>query len=757
MDLGVGLAILIVLFLLFRWWGRSKPAAKSTASATSQPRTSREPVADARWIKPSETVVVAGTSVARGLFYFGTSLPAQYGYGNSHALINPSLRAASRPGNVAGTSVPYYPSYSNLDPGSRRAFLDWLASPRNDPATYIGYVFLYFYGLERRLILDNASHEAPTIVAEVRRLLSVYGSNGSFHSYASLLLDAAAALSNSWPRTPLIDPDHVLAELPLHLRGAIGQLIQRQEAITADWALAWYLASPNHALRTSAKRCFSEFTELFRQRFATAYPHGLPVRAPRRHLSATYRAASGEFTVNLKGEFEKLPDIVALSAPLADIDRIATECSSALDSYSRFVGRNPDAKNTAAAELMLPDELVRNAREGSAIASLKKKVETLVPRTLAMVGYSELRDLVLPAPSQPDKTTKSEAVAVATAMQRLGFAMEPDPRHGGPTPAVDARVSLFRPQAQALSASLSAQFFAARVYIEITALIAGAEGQIDDSATKAIIAKIKSVADLSDFERVRLIGYLSFLLYNPPSQQIIARFKQRNPEERKIIARTAVAAAAMDGRLPAEEVRLLERTYKILGVEKSDLYRELHTLSGEKEQTLADGEPPTVSPAKYVPGIPIPSKSQTNGEGRKSKLDKSKIARIQSDTIAVQAILGEVFDEGDAGGHSEAAPAAVDKQPSTSSASDVSALFPGLDHRHALLLRDISSRDVVDQATFAALARQHGLFPAGAIETINEWAFERFEEPILDEGEPIEIAHHLIRVKAATSTSEYLQ
>ena len=80
-------------------------------------------------------------------------------------------------------------------------------------------------------------------------------------------------------------------------------------------------------------------------------------------------------------------------------------------------------------------------------------------------------------------------------------------------------------------------------------------------------------------------------------------------------------------------------------------------------------------------------------------------------------------------------------------------VMPIIDQRHALLLHEVCNRDIIDQATFAALAQKHGLFPAGAIETINEWAFDRFEEPVLDEGEPIEIAHHLIR-SSRTAMSE---
>ena len=138
-----------------------------------------------------------------------------------------------------------------------------------------------------------------------------------------------------------------------------------------------------------------------------------------------------------------------------------------------------------------------------------------------------------------------------------------------------------------------------------------------------------------------------------------------------------------------------------------------------------------------------------------SKLDKKKIASIQADTVALQAILGEVFDETGSNGEPAVEPARTSSDgPVEANATAHETLFPGLDQRHALLLYEVCNRDIIDQATFAALAQKHGLFPAGAMETINEWAFERFEEPVLDEGEPIEIAHHLIRSSHNAMTSE---
>jgi len=57
----------------------------------------------------------------------------------------------------------------------------------------MGYVFLFFYGLERRLFVDGQKGSVPAaeraeIVQEVNRLLMVYGGNRSFRGYASNLL-----------------------------------------------------------------------------------------------------------------------------------------------------------------------------------------------------------------------------------------------------------------------------------------------------------------------------------------------------------------------------------------------------------------------------------------------------------------------------------------------------------------------------------------------------------------------------------------
>ena len=84
------------------------------------------------------------------MIYFGK--PDRSNAYPHNSLIDPTLSVSPR-GDPDGTTLGYWPSYATLDPRARRTYLEWLVAGRPGGAP-IGYVFLYFYGLERRLIVD---------------------------------------------------------------------------------------------------------------------------------------------------------------------------------------------------------------------------------------------------------------------------------------------------------------------------------------------------------------------------------------------------------------------------------------------------------------------------------------------------------------------------------------------------------------------------------------------------------------------------
>jgi hypothetical protein len=72
-------------------------------------------------------------------------------------------------------------------------------------------------------------------------------------------------------------------------------------------------------------------------------------------------------------------------------------------------------------------------------------------------------------------------------------------------------------------------------------------------------------------------------------------------------------------------------------------------------------------------------------------------------------------------------------------------LFDSLNIRFHLLLSQLLTRQVWRRAEFDSLARDLKLMPAGALDEVNDWAHELFNDPIIIEhGEEIHIQSHLV-------------
>ena len=144
---------------------------------------------DNLWVSFGQSVTVHNYKIQGGLIYVGKNLVSEYGYIDP-ALINPELPIDDSNPDRSGISLSYWPSYGDISPQARAAYLEWLSQGRKIQDTNIGYVFLFFYGLERRLLLDaktsrNAQLEVKDIINEVEDLLKVYCWNNSFRNYAT--------------------------------------------------------------------------------------------------------------------------------------------------------------------------------------------------------------------------------------------------------------------------------------------------------------------------------------------------------------------------------------------------------------------------------------------------------------------------------------------------------------------------------------------------------------------------------------------
>lgn len=451
---------------------------------------------EAEWVGTNDSVTVAGFRIP-GLVYYGRNLRAINGYDTEPALIDPSKAVASSTAGFNPESIPYWPSYSSIEPAARLAYLKWHASGRSAADAPISFAFLYFYGLERRVLYDYGSttergEEYRLILDDVRRLLGIYGGNTSFRKYASAFLEMAESVSLTLD-TDGPPPEYPLLgyEIPSPLKIALGLMARDGKPIPAAWACAWVSADPFFPRRTPFSRCNGYFKELFALRYREKWGTGIVIKPNKTFLCLQYQPASASFGGQVTAS-TSLPDVTVLKEPIGKLRDLGTQCTDELDAYSRYLGRNPGSDAHPAAMALLPSALLAESQIGE--AKLVREDLAAKVNSGAFLSRNDLAQLVkMP---MNGNLAKREAVTLAQYLASMGFGMEPDVRFGGPVPGADTKVFLFPAKPNAASAPTPA-YSAASLLIHLAALVSATDGTISSAEEEHLQSHVASALHLS--------------------------------------------------------------------------------------------------------------------------------------------------------------------------------------------------------------------------------------------------------------------
>ena len=314
------------------------------------------------WYGPDQSIRVQGHDIVGGMVYVGEMLLDISGYDNDSALINPKLKVTPAEPWEGADEMGYWPKYAQISPRCRGAYLKWLAGGRSEPEAYIGYVFLFFYGLERRLFVDGqkgegSANERLEIVEEVLRLLKIYGHNRSFKGYASNLLAMEWVLyQHNKPVPQYIDFDDRYCAEPFQI--LLAKHVASGKPLPSNAVIQWMKLRPEFSLRTPARRCPTEFRRLFAHRYKEKYGDGLLIKPNKTPLKLEYHAASSSIRGDLQLKIPDLPNPFVLTAPLKKLSTLADDCTVELEPYSRLLGRKNTNPDSLAANALLPKELL---------------------------------------------------------------------------------------------------------------------------------------------------------------------------------------------------------------------------------------------------------------------------------------------------------------------------------------------------------------------------------------------------------------
>ena len=669
---------------------------------------------------------MGGTSIG-GMLYVGSGLEAELGGHAENCLIDPSLAVASRIVRDA-TDAGFAPRYDEISPSDRLGYLRWLASGRSDPNVAPPFLRLYFFGLERRLVVDDPPDtERDAIVEEVRRLDRLYGDEYGLDEELDELLEFVSALQpGAVEPEPLSMLDHHGPGLPLPLAASLGHRVAAGTPISGKWLLCWWLAQVEKPLRAAELRVFEEFVELFAMRCRKRYPDGLMVDAGTSGYDVRYEAASGTFVRQLRPDGDLLPDVDRLRRPVRIAESIADECWQALDPYCRMLTRQPFKKGSVEAQLQLPSDLATSfPNEGLQAMHAWAEEQVRAPD-----GGATVRQVLELYEGRPPKgLRKPRLVAAANALALGGYGLAPDPRFQKRPPRLGQKVALFQlPGKVAAPADMSEHYAPTLLILKLVLFAAQAAGPVSTAKMRLVEGLIDGRSCLEPADRLRLRADLLWM-----SGQKIGPLSIRRPckalggRELDEVCEVAVKIACADKPVDPRSVEAVQRLYRSMGRSPDTVFASLHRGTAKLDSGRVAASQPAASPTLAFSAVPRERLASPPASGGLD-LDPERISAVVEDTKAVSTVLSEVFAEDDRG-----QPAAA------TNGSRAPAVYAGLDSTHCALVQELLDRPQWSVSEFEELAKRLGLLAGGALEAVNEWSFERFGDVLLEEDDELTI------------------
>ncbi|HVU15825.1 MAG TPA: TerB N-terminal domain-containing protein [Candidatus Didemnitutus sp.] len=675
------------------------PAAKATNSSDC-------------WVPAGHSAKVGETQIQGGMLYIGKNLPRVAGAIAEPALINPASPVAHQAADCHVRMLPYWSSYSGASPEARASYLQWLVTGRTDPEADVGYVFLYFYGLERRALFDAkidplAREELPAIEEEVRRLQKIYGASRSFLRYSGEMLEFLSALrvSQEGSRGTATPPPLQQYHLSFALRFGLGRFASAGKPLPADWAYTWYYNDPRTRLPTAALRCPDQCRELFQKEYFRLYGDGLALPTNKTRIKLTYRPASASFGGSIAQSFD-LPDVAILTGAYAKLEPIAVSCYSQLDGYSRLLARGKGALETLEALATLPialwPETKRDALEGLRPPPGLIQTSTL-KELLIRLGFTE-------AP------TRAVYNSICRVFGSAGLGIEPDPRFGMEPPSPTDPIAVW---AGPIAEKFAEGFGLAALLLRLASIVAASDGDFSEPEAEALKAELDRNDALGAPERIRLRARMAtYRIKAPLLTGTKTSISSLSPEQRGGITDFLVTIVLADGTIAPGEVKVMEKIYGLFGLDAKLLYTRLHELSA---------------------GVAIESKVPLPAAGTGIQFSPERLRKLREDSEAATKKLTAIFDaEIEKETAPLVAPTGASPQPEEKPG------LVGLDSNHSKLLAILLTRSQWTREEFEELCKDKELLPDGAIETINEATYTQFEQAIIEGEDPLEILTQLL-------------
>jgi len=685
------------------------------------------------WVGSGQFISVQGFTIQNPLTYWSNN-----NYPEA-SCITAGLKAEKNAQNVL-PPLPYWPQYSALTPAQRGKYLSWMSRGRNDDLDEIGYAFIFFYGLERRAIIDNADHEI--LISEVRRLLSRYPISGSFNSYLNHFI--AYVVGSRLADIKNIDIRKFFPEFD-NLDEYSTKIVMSwhwSNTLPIPWDLCYSLSKTSIGFqRTNIPRKAPELLkQLFRKKFLDQFPEGIPFSSEYDQFQLNYRPASPSLLqyISYSGKTGLIEPLIvpipSLNSPHYNtLKKIWDNCIEELKPAINRLNKS-EGKITKDVYSVLPDALKSEIPHPE--LELWRNFISAKPQSdgVIVLPISDMAQLF--GIDKRDALTASQSKTVTLTVRDFGWFLVPDQTISGTSYKWNDTVAILPKDNK--EKGLSGNFQSAALIFELAYGTAASDENVSDRENEYLHHYIAEKFTLDDFEIKSLKGLQKVLELQPPSLSKIGKrlSKYLNPEQKLALANFLGEIVLLDNKFVKGEQRALKTIFKSLEMETA--------VSDEVIKKLLIGHIPDEPVVVQKQGVTqtgevIPQQEVVP----EFSINKEILKRTKEETEEVQKMLAAVFEQEEEEIVIHLEPEVkTPKPPVTAETRSIEfdlpfppETLPSLDSKYLLMLHDIMKSNEVSQDDFTILAKKYNLMPRAAFDDINTWADEELGDFLLEENE----------------------
>ncbi|MCK5070912.1 MAG: TerB family tellurite resistance protein, partial [Desulfocapsa sp.] len=499
----------------------------------------------------------------------------------------------------------------------------------------------------------------------------------------------------------------------------LAQYVIAGKPIPADIALTWITLHPDFGVRTPARRCSEEFQVLFALYYKQQHGEGLVIKPNKTPLKLSYYPANSSLQGGLDLKIQDLPNPFILIGTLKKLDKIVEKCTVGLDSYSRYVGRVGNSRDSLNALSLLPSELIKQSPVTDKVIDYFNDIVLVSPQILTVEQLYELF-----GETSPMKITKKEAENLAKLLEGMDFGVIPDARFYNIKPDPDGQVVVF-PKGHGIDFQPSREFNTMSSILRLGAIVS----QIDDDVSPAEEETLKSlIRDNRKLTNIEKDSLEAFLFWSIRTPQSITGLKQKltaiSKEEKVAIGHILISIANADGYIDNKEVKQIEKLYTTLGLDKSQVSSDIHRL-------ISNDEPITVALQNEKKSFSIPS--PTRADAKVFSLNEEIIRIREIETQQVKGVLEEIFNDVED---------EIEEKNHVLVATDP---LLSLNQAHQDLFNTLLTKETWEKDVLREVCKKLDLMTDGALELLNEWAYEHANAPLIEDGELVYIDIELAR------------